>query len=112
MTNDKFNEILIDRLTVIKGVLAAKAKEYSSEKDRLHNFKEGAKILNTTPEIALFGFLTKHLVSVKDIIDNIAIGKLPTTALVDEKVGDCINYFILLEALIKERLEEKPSLSS
>ena len=37
-----------------------------------------------------------------DIVDNLGIGELPTAALIDEKIGDAINYLILLEAMLKE----------
>lgn len=41
------------------------------------------------------------------VID-IAEGTLPaTSATVDEKIGDSINYFILLEAIFKEQEEQE-----
>ena len=107
MTHDTFNTILHDRLTVIKGVLASKAKEYATEDgDRLQNFKDAAILGNTTPERALKGMLLKHLVSVFMIIDELDKGKIASRAMIDEKLGDSINYFILLEALLKERLDD------
>ena len=67
--------------------------------DRLYNFKRAAEISQTTPQKALIGMFLKHLVSVFDLAD----GKLESTpAMVNEKVGDAINYLILLEAILKE----------
>jgi hypothetical protein len=102
MNTQEFDKILNERLFKIKEVLANKAKEYSSDKDRLHNFKEASKFLNCTPEKALLGFLTKHLVSVIDMINNSNV--IYDEAIINEKIGDCINYFILLEALMKEHI--------
>jgi hypothetical protein len=79
-------------------VLDNKAKEYATE-DRLHNFKRAAEILHTTPQQALAGMFVKHLVSVLDLIEGLV---LPTTQLINEKIGDAINYLILLEAILKE----------
>ena len=100
MTPKAFEIILEDRLKKIKDVLGHKAKEYAMDGDRLYNFKVAARILDTTQERALLGMLMKHLVSVLDLID----GKLKRTPeTVDEKLGDLINYLILLEAVLLEK---------
>jgi hypothetical protein len=39
-----------------------------------------------------------------DILDNMELGKLPSEAMVDEKIGDLINYLVLVEASIKDKL--------
>lgn len=83
-----------------------KAKEYANDEDRLHNFNKAGKMSNQTPEKALRGMLLKHIVSMDDIIENIDKGVLPSKALLDEKIGDIINYYILIEACIIDRLEE------
>jgi hypothetical protein len=44
----------------------------------------------------------KHLVSVLDIVDDHAKGDKRRIGLVDEKLGDAVNYLVLLEALLKE----------
>ena len=98
-TTMEFEKILSARISSIKSVLGNKAKEYAMEGDRLHNFKVAARVKNETPEKALWGMAVKHLVCIIDMVD----GKLESTIpMVDEKVGDMINYLILLEALMKE----------
>lgn len=100
MTAEEFDAILNRRLAKTKAVLAAKAGEYATAKDRLHNFKGCAAEFGGTPAENLWGFLKKHLMSVKDL----AVGGLsPTEALVNEKIGDAVNYLILLEALLLEQ---------
>jgi len=106
MTPEKFEEVLNDRLSKIKTVLSSKAKEYSSNSNRLHNFDVAARMDSTTPEKALKGMLLKHEVSVRDLIEwagSIDSHKI-TVALIDEKIGDVINYYILLEAMLLRRI--------
>jgi hypothetical protein len=74
----------------------------------MHNFNRAAAMLGCCPERALVGMLSKHLVSVLDLVDAIEQrGELPTVKLLEEKCGDSINYLILLEALVKERVENE-----
>lgn len=105
MNHEIFDVILNRRLTIIKKVLASKAKEYATH-DRFHNFKQAANMDDETPERALKGMWKKHLVSVFDMIDNLDRGIVPTEKLIDEKIGDSINYLILLEGLLRERLSK------
>ncbi len=105
MNNETFDKILKDRLDKIVAVLGSKGEEYSSEGDRLHNFKVAARIgvdAHATPEEALWGMLNKHLVSVMDIVAQCHEERC-SEEILNEKLGDTINYFILLEALLRER---------
>lgn len=98
MDSKKFEELLNARMEFTRQVLSNKAKEYAIG-DRLYNFKRAAEILRTTPAKALAGMFTKHLVSVLDLVEG---SIAPTESIVDEKIGDAINYLILLEAILKE----------
>lgn len=113
MTADQFDVILNQRLDKIRETLASKGSEYASPSDRLHNFKRAAAIRGITPAKALEGMWTKHLVSVLDMIDDDARTRLVmcsgvqggvTRTRIDEKIGDAINYLILLEAVLIERI--------
>jgi hypothetical protein len=98
MTNEEFAVILEARIESIRKIISSKAKEYAIG-DKLYNFKRAAEISRTTPAKALLGMLMKHVVSVIDLVE----GSVPaTSAMVDEKLGDAINYLILLEAVFKE----------
>ena len=97
-----FNKIVQERVDSIFNVLGLKAKEYATGGDRFHNFRVAARLNKTTPEKALKGMMLKHEVAVLDMINN------PYTLseeIIDEKIGDNINYLILLEGLLKERLQ-------
>ena len=104
MDSDRFNEIVDDQLLHIKKVLASKGDEYARG-DRLSNFKRAATRMGCAPEKALMFFREKHECSILDIIDDLERGCYPSKELIDEKVGDSINYLILLKALMYERIE-------
>lgn len=108
MNTETFNQIVDKRVEKIKATLIKKAAEYSSDDDRLHNFKIAGRINGETPEKALWGMMAKHLVSVIDIIADSNRGRLPSAAIRDEKLGDAINYLILLEALLIEKSPFEP----
>ena len=98
MNTADFEGILNYRLKRISEILNSKAKEYAIE-DRLYNFKRAAEMQRTTPAKALIGMFMKHMVSVMDLAE----GSIPDTSdMINEKIGDAINYLILLEALLKE----------
>jgi len=103
MNTEQFENLLEHRLNLIKSTLSNKAKEYAVG-DRLYNFKRAAEILRSTPEKTLMGMFMKHLVSVLDLTEN---NIKVTEHLVNEKIGDAINYLILLEAILTENLAKE-----
>jgi len=108
MNPQEFNKVLKTRIELTKKVLAYKSGEYSTKTDKLHNFKRAGQMQNCSSAKALIGMWTKHIVSILDIVDNIEKDDSyhPSPALLEEKIGDAINYLILLEALIKERYDK------
>jgi len=101
MDSKTFDEILISRINKMQRTLASKATEYATD-DRLHNFKRAAELQGVTKEQACLGFMTKHLVSILDMIRDNAEGRRISQERIDEKIGDAINYLVLLEALFLE----------
>jgi hypothetical protein len=89
----------------ICSTLADKSGDYSNDSDRLWNFNQAAQFLGKTPEQALYGMMLKHVVSVTDII--FGHKKSYSREYLDEKLGDWINYLILLEAVLVDRLNQK-----
>jgi hypothetical protein len=95
-----FNQVFRDTFDKAARVLLAKADEYASDEDRLHNFKLAKYVMGVdTPEQACWAFLTKHLVSIRDMVNS---GEHYSPEIWDEKIGDAINYLILLKALTEE----------
>ena len=105
MKHEDFDKMLMEQLDTIKRVLSSKAKEYATD-DRLHNFKRAARVSEETAAKALKGMVLKHLVSVFDLIDAYdPESKKPqfSKELIDEKITDILNYFILLKGLFMEQ---------
>ena len=106
MNTEKFESIIEKRIRSCLKTLSVKSNEYATE-DRLHNFKVAAKLQKCTPISALGGMMAKHTVSVYDLIDWQEQGKVITDEMWDEKIGDSINYLLLLTALIEEMKGER-----
>ncbi len=106
MKYDRFNEVLETTIKKCIDTLSVKSNEHATE-DRLHNFKVAAEIQNCTPITALAGMMAKHTVSVYDLIKKQENGFVVSREMWDEKIGDSINYLILLSALVQERFDEE-----
>ena len=105
MNTESFNKVVSHRIETIQRVLAAKAEEYARG-DRLSNFKRAASIQGITPEKALVGMKSKHDVALQDFINDLDTGKIQCYERWNEKIGDVINYLILLDGLVQERIGE------
>ena len=102
----KFNKVLKERLLKIEKVLSNKAEEYAKGTNRYHNFEIASRILGKSREEALLGMMAKHWVSVLDLIHQVT--SIPSNLkkeIIDEKIGDSINYLILLEGMLLDRIE-------
>lgn len=101
MNTEDFNKIIHEQISRCENTLCKKAEEYATE-DRLHNFKVAATIQNCLPTTALGGMMAKHTVSVYDMLRGLEEGKSYPLELWDEKIGDSINYLLLLAAAVRE----------
>lgn len=99
-TPEQFQLIVDEAIDHIQTVLRDKAVEYSHNGDRLFNFRVTSQYNDEPIEKSIWGMASKHLTSVLDLVH----GRLePTKPMVDEKIGDMINYLILLKAAFYER---------
>lgn len=105
MNGENFYNLVVQIQDRITNTLISKGNEYSNEENKLHNFDKAAKMSNQTREEALMGFLLKHQVSIDDIVNNLE-NKLPSVEILEEKITDILNYYILLEACIKDRMNK------
>lgn len=105
MQREDFDSFLEERFDHIRGVLASKGAEYvpedlvEEEQSRFHNFYIAAAFNSETPERALWGMLTKHLVSLSDMVQS----ESTDTPLYiwEEKITDAVNYLLLLHAMVE-----------
>ena len=104
MNNPSFTAIIKHQIGHCLSLLTSKGKEYAGEKlDRLLAFKKAAALQGTTQAEAAFGMLAKHLVSVADMVAEPE--KYPSDKW-DEKIGDSINYLLIIRAIAEEGRHE------
>lgn len=110
MDTEDFDKVVKSQIENVLDLLVVKGKEYSRGNNRLLNFELGSKKLGISREKVLLGYLTKHIVSIDTIVEDLETGVLPTEEILDEKFTDVINYYILLKASILNRIKnEKPN---
>jgi len=103
MKINKFKELLEKRFNKTRKVYSKKMNEYANDLDVFLSFKKGVGFsFQDTPEGVAWEYACKHFESIKTIISKLP-DEIPSDELVDEKIGDAINYLIILEGLIKER---------
>ncbi len=110
MTQEQFDKAVIDQLQHCMELLTAKGREYTQEMetvtelDRLSHFKKAAALMGQSPEQALMGMLSKHLVSISDMCcEKYYFPK----EMWQEKITDSINYLLILRAMIEEEANEQ-----
>lgn len=87
--------------------LIEKNKRYGKDRDVLHNFNIGADIMGGTPAQACWGYLTKHLVALRDMVEKNEFDKDDFL----EKCQDSINYIRFLYCIgIEENNKLKENL--
>ena len=101
MTPEEFAFVVEHQTRTCIDMLTAKADEYATDDDRLHNFKVAAGLQDVSAAQALAGMMAKHTVSIYDMIE--ARDQSYPDELWIEKITDHINYLILLRAIITEQ---------
>lgn len=104
MTHEIFKKLLEELDGNASETLAEKNARYSSSDDALHNFKSGAEIMGGTPAQACWGYLTKHLTALRDMIQRDDFSNRDDFL---EKVQDSMNYLRFIWALGNESLKDK-----
>ena len=99
MTHEIFKKLLEELDGNASDTLAEKNARYSSSDDALHNFKSGAEIMGGTPAQACWGYLTKHLVALRDKVEYSDWSDRDDLL---EKCQDSINYIYFIWLLANE----------
>lgn len=107
MTTEDFEKVFEARVDLCRRVLIGKNTEYARGGDKLSNFKKAAGRLGSTPESALLGMETKHSISIVDMIQDLERGIHHPMSMWEEKIGDELNYLLLLRALLEERYGQR-----
>ena len=110
MTRKQFVEDVVQRrVQLIQNVLQRKNEEYAGKDDVFKAFTEALPLsFHDTKQAVAWEFMVKHLQSIKMIIEVKAkSGKLPNEKVLEEKIGDAVNYLILIEGMFKEDMEPR-----
>ena len=104
MLQEEFNDIVTKQMKKCWETLFNKGNEYSVQGDRLSHFKKAAAVMDSTPKAALFGMLSKHLISLSDMCMD---KRKHPKEVWSEKITDSINYLLILAAIVEEEQIEQ-----
>jgi len=110
MTRKQFvQDVVQRRVQLIQDVLQSKNEEYAGQEDVFKAFTEALPLsFHDTKQAVAWEFMVKHLQSIKMIIEaRSKSGKIPDEKVLEEKIGDAINYLILIEGMFKEDMEPR-----
>lgn len=93
MSPERFKELLDELDGNSLQTLKEKNARYSTDGDCLHNFRSGAEIVGGTPAQACWGYMTKHLVALRDMVEKDDFSNREDFL---EKCQDTINYIRFL----------------
>lgn len=93
MKSDRFKSLLEELDGNSVKTLAEKNARYATNGDCLHNFRSGADIAGGTPAQACWGYMTKHLVALRDMVERNDFSNKEDFL---EKCQDTINYIRFL----------------
>lgn len=104
MNVSDFNATMLELNDAANAILVAKNDNYSNgDEDKLHNFHAGAEISGSTPAQACWGYLTKHLVALRDKVMRNDFSDRDDLM---EKCVDSINYIRFIWLLGNEELSK------
>ena len=96
---DDYEAAVRDQIEHCWKLLFSKRKEYATA-DPFHNFRRAADLQGITKEQALIGMMDKHVISVHDMVNEAAEGASFSADKWREKIGDNINYLLILWAMV------------
>ena len=103
MKREEFEKLLMELDGNSLETLIKKNKMYSSPDDALHNFNEGGEVFGGTAAEACWGYLTKHLVALRDKVKRNDFSNREDFL---EKCQDSINYIRFLWCIGNEENKE------
>lgn len=104
MEQERFQSLLDELDGNSLETLKNKNARYSSKDDSLHNFRAGGDILGGTPAQACWGYLTKHLTALRDMVQRDDFSNRDDFL---EKCQDSINYIRFLWCIGNDETNNK-----
>lgn len=99
MDYKSFNKIVEDEISKIKSTLINKQAEYMHSENRFDSFIKASKLTGLTVKQSLGGQLSKHIISIFDMINS---NKIYPDNMWIEKITDAICYELLLLGIAKD----------
>lgn len=109
MSSERFKALLEELDGNSVKTLAEKNARYSQNGDALHNFRSGAEIVGGTPAQACWGYMTKHLVALRDMVQRNDFSNREDFL---EKCQDTINYIRFLWCIGNDEYKDVKSVTS
>lgn len=103
MSIDRFKELLDELDDNSLQTLKEKNARYSTDGDCLHNFRSGAEIIGGTPAQTCWGYMTKHLVALRDMVMKDDFSNREDFL---EKCQDTINYIRFLWCIGNDEIDK------
>lgn len=104
MKADRFKDLLDELDGNSKQTMVEKNARYAKDGDCLHNFRSGAAIMGGTSAQACWGYATKHLVALLDMVEQNDFSNREDFL---EKCQDTINYIRFLWCIGNEENENR-----
>ena len=103
MNHERFEKLMRELDGNSMETLLAKNAKYAPGDDALHNFHSGGDVFGGTAAQACWGYLTKHLVALRDKVQNNDFHNREDLL---EKCQDSINYIRFLWCIANEEMEK------
>lgn len=104
MKADRFRDLLDEIDGNSKQTMVEKNARYAKDEDCLYNFRSGAAIMGGTSAQACWGYATKHLVALRDMVEQNDFSNREDFL---EKCQDTINYIRFLWCIGNEENENR-----
>lgn len=104
MKSDRFKDLLDELDGNSKQTMVEKNARYAKDGDCLYNFRSGAAIMGGTSAQACWGYATKHLVALRDMVEQNDFSNREDFL---EKCQDTINYIRFLWCIGNEENENR-----
>lgn len=102
MNTEQFNKVIEDQIALEKDLLKRKGNDYTTNDDRLSNFKEVAKLLGVHHNLIICVYLLKQVCAIMTFVRD---GKVESEP-IEQRIADARNYLGILLASVKEEQDD------
>ena len=101
MTKEEFDNFLSTVFNRTIKMFNIKRNEYACDDDVFRSFRLGTGFsIHDEPSQVAYEYLCKHLESIRTMVKN---SENIETEYIEEKIGDAMNYLVIIDGLLKEK---------